>query len=227
MASLAQQPHTRGYFRKELLPPPSSFWKYELGRMSRPNRNWTRSKCPLHGGNNPTAFSANLATGGFHCFNCGAHGGDLVDYVMQRDGIDFKAAARSLGALAITGDSADFQTKLAARQQQRKRINRAADNLAQFERALRIECRERIHESDRVLHAPAPWSEAQWQRAKAASALRDEFLLPAYTLLSFGAVAERARYVLADWQVRAEMAAAVRIAGGVRTDSGHWMGVVA
>lgn len=133
----------------------------------------------------------------------------------------------SLGAWDDTdARTADARREMAQRQRQRERVENAADRLAQMERELRLECRKQIHETDRILRAPQPWDEAQWQRATAASVLQDDYLLPAYSLLSFGAIAERTLYVLADRRVRVGMAAAVREAGGVRTDSGHWQGVV-
>jgi DNA primase len=39
-----------------------------------------------------------LDKGLFNCFSCGASG-DLVDFVRLRDGVDFREAARRLGAL--------------------------------------------------------------------------------------------------------------------------------
>jgi CHC2 zinc finger len=85
-------------FRKEHLPPASVFYRKEFQRLSRPSRGWARTACPFHQGHNRTAFSVNLETGGFRCFNCGVKGGDVVAYVMLRDRLDFKAAAKSLGA---------------------------------------------------------------------------------------------------------------------------------
>jgi hypothetical protein len=72
------------------------------------------------------------------------------------------------------------------------------------------------------MNSPGPWDEAQWLRARAAHALREEFLLPEYLLLSFAAMDERLRYVLADDKERANMLAAVRWQSGVVTrDSRH------
>ena len=149
---------------------------------------------------------------------------------MLRDRCDFREAVQQLGAwdhgkYDVTAH-AECERQCRERNRQRERIDRAADKLARIEHALWVECRDRIHECDRVLCAPALWSEAQWQRAQAASVLRDEYLLPAYTLLSFGPMAERAQYVL-NPDKHSEIAAAVRVAGGVRTDSGSWREVVA
>ena len=44
------------------------------------------------------SLSINFDTGGFFCHACGARGGDLLAFHMRRHGLDFKAAARELGA---------------------------------------------------------------------------------------------------------------------------------
>ncbi len=52
--------------------------------------------CPFHADQKIGSFKVNLDTGGFHCFSCGTKGGDVIDYVMQRDGLDFLAAVKQL-----------------------------------------------------------------------------------------------------------------------------------
>ena len=50
--------------------------------------------CPFH--NERTAsFTVNDRKGFYHCFGCGAHGG-AIDFVRQRQGLDFKAAVELL-----------------------------------------------------------------------------------------------------------------------------------
>jgi hypothetical protein len=90
-------------FRREQLPPAETFYRSEFDRLSRPSRGWARTRCPLHGGDNPTSFSVNLETGGFYCHSCGAKGGDLVDYVQARDHCDFPTACKTLGCWDETG----------------------------------------------------------------------------------------------------------------------------
>jgi CHC2 zinc finger len=55
-------------------------------------------RCIFHSPDRDPSLAVNLATGAFHCFACGEHGGDVVDFVMLRDGLSFKDAAKSLGA---------------------------------------------------------------------------------------------------------------------------------
>jgi hypothetical protein len=85
-------------FRKELLPPPKSFYEQELGKLSRPNRKgWAMANCPFHPSKSGKSFSVNLNSGGFHCFGCAAKGGDVLAFVRLRDRCDFSAACKTLG----------------------------------------------------------------------------------------------------------------------------------
>jgi excisionase family DNA binding protein len=113
---------------------PEQFWKAELAprSLSRPSRGWARTTCPFHHGDNPTAFSVNLNTGVFYCHACGAKG-DMLSFVMQRDHVDFKAAAVYLGAWDDSALTDDVRCQIAERQQHRKRIDTAAEILAEME----------------------------------------------------------------------------------------------
>jgi hypothetical protein len=197
--------------------------RHVLMRLGVRVRNSKRANCPLCKGNSTgtLAFTERL----WRCHRCN-EGGDVYTLVCAVNRCDFPAALRyvaELGGVRIEDDhkAADTQREIGSRQQQRDRISAAADKLVQIEHALRLKCCHSIHECDRVLCPPGPWDEARWQRAQAASVLRDEYLLPVYTLLSFGATAERAQYALHS-ETRARVAAAVRWAGGVRDDEGRW-----
>jgi len=50
-------------------------------------------RCPIHGEKNP---SMKIYKDGFKCFSCGASG-NVIDFVMQCDGVNFKTAFVSLG----------------------------------------------------------------------------------------------------------------------------------
>src|SRR5690348_11693029 len=104
-------------FERAALPPPQPFYEKELGKLRRASRDWARTSCPFHGGSNKTAFSVNVQTGGFYCFNCGVKGGDVVDFVMLRDNLDFKRAAQSLGAWRSEIEPAELQQLREARQE--------------------------------------------------------------------------------------------------------------
>ncbi len=61
-----------------------------------------RTSCAIHGGDSET-LSVLREDGGFNCFSCGAKGGNIVDYAMQADGVDFVTACKSLGAWVDDG----------------------------------------------------------------------------------------------------------------------------
>lgn len=83
-------------FDRSELPLPRHFYQEECGKLSRPSRGWVRSRCPLHGGDNPTSFSANLETGGFYCHACGAKGGDVLEFLRLRYNLSFPDALKRL-----------------------------------------------------------------------------------------------------------------------------------
>lgn len=187
-------------------------------------RSRSRADCGLCRGNSKSTVS--FTDHFWHCHRCNA-GGDLYSLVKAVHNCGFPAALRYVAELAgvrlADYASAHAQRELEARRQQRERIDQAADALADLERSLLIECRNSIHKCDKVLDAPGPWDEAQWQRARWTLVLLRDFLLPEYTLVAFGSVAERVRYVLANDGERASICGAMRMSGGTRTDSGHFM----
>ncbi|RZI45883.1 DNA primase [Candidatus Finniella inopinata] len=54
--------------------------------------------CPFHSEKSPS-FTVNDHKGFYHCFGCGAHG-DVIQYVMQRHNLDFKATIHQLAETA-------------------------------------------------------------------------------------------------------------------------------
>lgn len=91
---------SRGRYRRGLVPPPQTFYENELGELRRPSRDWAKPKdgCPFHPSKSKQSFAVNLVSGAYHCFGCGASGGDIVDFVRLRDKCDFRTAAQTLGA---------------------------------------------------------------------------------------------------------------------------------
>lgn len=79
-------------FDRSAVPSPRIFYEHEGLKLSRPSRGWARSRCPLHGGDNPTSFAVNLDTGGFFCHSCGAKGGDVLEFVRLRYQLSFPDA---------------------------------------------------------------------------------------------------------------------------------------
>ena len=73
---------------------------YGLDAQLRTTGDTLRGPCPLHGGDNPTAFSANLVRGLWRCFTgqCGA--GDVVELVRRIEDCNYPQAARHLQRIA-------------------------------------------------------------------------------------------------------------------------------
>ena len=61
-------------------------------KLERAGRRW-QACCPFHADKTPS-FTI-YEDGHYHCFGCQAHG-DAIDYVMQRDGLDFREAVAQL-----------------------------------------------------------------------------------------------------------------------------------
>jgi CHC2 zinc finger len=131
------------HFRRELLPPVRDFYSRVLGKLSRPSRDWAKANCPFHPSKSKTSFSVNLVTGGFYCHGCGAKGGDLAGFVMLRDGLNFKAAAQSLGAWD-EAPSPETVRKIeqAQRERDRQRDQALADK--ELDRRRRIQIRNQL-----------------------------------------------------------------------------------
>lgn len=179
----------------------------------------------------------------WHCHRC-HQGGDVYALVRVVQGCDFRAAMAYVAALAgirlEDRPSVDLRRELAARKQQRERVEHCAEKLAALERALFRERRDRIHETEnkrlKVSERLAALTrgeperfhgeqEGLWLRLQAAAVLLNTDI-PAYTLLSFGPPGERARFVLHP-ELRDEIIASVRWAGHIRTADGKQIEVLA
>jgi len=83
-------------FRKSALQPPANYYK-EQGLKLTGGGEWKNALCPFHDDHNPS-LRVRLDTGGFRCWACGVHGGDILAFHMQRYGLGFISAAKQLGA---------------------------------------------------------------------------------------------------------------------------------
>lgn len=52
--------------------------------------------CPLHGGTNPTQFRVSISKNVWHCFSECKHGGNVLDFVSEKEDISVHAAALKL-----------------------------------------------------------------------------------------------------------------------------------
>jgi DNA primase len=58
---------------------------------------WRDALCPFHQDTSPS-LRVRIETGAFRCMACGARGGDVLAFHMQRHELRFVDAAKSLGA---------------------------------------------------------------------------------------------------------------------------------
>lgn len=87
---------THRHFRRDQLPAPASYFADE-GMILTGRGEWRSTLCPFHPDSHPS-LRVRMDSGGFRCMTCGAHGGDVLAFHMQRYGHSFKEAAQSLGA---------------------------------------------------------------------------------------------------------------------------------
>jgi hypothetical protein len=88
-------------FQKHNLPDPISYYESE-GLKLDGYTVWRTTKCEFHGGR--TTMRINTSNGAFICMaGCGARGGNVLDYHMAAHGMNFKDAAKALGALEDDG----------------------------------------------------------------------------------------------------------------------------
>lgn len=58
---------------------------------------WLTVKCLFHSDSNPS-MRVNLESGGFCCLACGAKGGDIISFEMQRSGLSFIQAVNKIAS---------------------------------------------------------------------------------------------------------------------------------
>jgi hypothetical protein len=89
-----------GEFIKDRLPDPQSYFDAEDVHLVGLGQ-WKTGPCHFHGGGD--SMRVNVRSGGWICMNCMVKGGDVLDFHMQRHGLDFVEAARQLGAYVDDG----------------------------------------------------------------------------------------------------------------------------
>lgn len=84
-----------GEFLRDRLPDPLGYFEAQDVHLVGRGR-WKTGPCHFHGGSD--SLRINVGSGGWRCMACGAKGGDVLAYHMQRHGLGFAEAARDLGA---------------------------------------------------------------------------------------------------------------------------------
>jgi CHC2 zinc finger len=94
-------------FRRDLLPDVRTFYEQRLGKLSRPDRKGNvTANPPCHRSKSGKSFIVNIRTGGYRCWGCQIHGGDVIDFTRWQDGCSFKEACQRLGCWEQDGEVA-------------------------------------------------------------------------------------------------------------------------
>ncbi|MBV6451383.1 MAG: DNA primase [Anaerolineales bacterium] len=104
-------------------------------KLHRAGNDW-RGTCPLHKGDNPTAFSVYVGEGGYerwHCHTKCDAGGDAIDFVQRWQGLDFMGAVKYL-AEQLHLDLADlgFDPGVVQREMEHKNQTDLLDEAARY-----------------------------------------------------------------------------------------------
>ena len=59
-------------------------------------------RCPFHSGDHTASLKIYQGDRGWHCFGC-HKGGSVIDFVMEHDGVSFRAACKTLDAMFSLG----------------------------------------------------------------------------------------------------------------------------
>ena len=78
--------------------PAREFYRVELPLMTTTNMGGWRDGglCPFHSDHHAGSFKVHLNDGAYNCFSCGAKGGDIVAFTMERYALSFTEALRKL-----------------------------------------------------------------------------------------------------------------------------------
>ena len=87
---------------KQSVPLAPLLGRYQV-KLRRSGRDQYRGRCPIHRGEGPEAFHANLSRNIFHCFSCGA-GGSVLDFIAAMERCDLREAALRLRQDAFVAD---------------------------------------------------------------------------------------------------------------------------
>jgi len=87
-------------FNPAHLPRAGKYYKNE-GLKLTGGGEWKSALCPFHNDTKPS-LRVRVDSGGFKCMACGAHGGDVLAFHMQRYNLRFIDAAKALGAWEVS-----------------------------------------------------------------------------------------------------------------------------
>jgi len=186
-----------------------------------------RADCPLCKGNSrgTFAFTDHL----WKCHRCGA-GGDVFTLVRQLNRCDFSAALHYVADLAGVTLGRSIGAEIQARQRERERVQAAAEEMADAIRDSRLIARTLLQEIERKQRRfeirlaalsrgePSRFAEEEdslWATMAACARLVRRYVA-AYSLLSFGDMSDRVKFVTGDEANREAMIIGIMNAGFIR-----------
>lgn len=86
----------QSHFNRVLLPKPLTYYQTIFNHLKIRGK-WAQVLCCFHADHHPSLY-LNLETGAYKCFACGKNGRDIIDFYQRLHGVDFRAAAKALGA---------------------------------------------------------------------------------------------------------------------------------
>jgi len=86
-------PLTRRQFDRSKLPKPENYYAQQFPELKNKSVKsaWVNVHCCFHDDSQPS-LGINLISGGFHCFACGAKGGDVLAFQRMRYRLSFVRA---------------------------------------------------------------------------------------------------------------------------------------
>jgi len=84
---------------KEFYPPETFYPQFAGGSFGKPSGNgWYQwnGLCPFHDDHRPGSLYIRKEDGAFKCFSCGAKGGDILDFHMQKERLTFTNSLNTL-----------------------------------------------------------------------------------------------------------------------------------
>lgn len=129
---------------------PINKWLEFRGIETRKDATGWRSQCPIHRGENKTAFMVQQDGLRWHCFRCSA-GGDIIQLVRAVDGLDFLGACAVLGGVS-RGKPATTRPSL--RKPPLRQLQRQEELLPELDRGKHLEMEaiwRRLAEDDHLI----------------------------------------------------------------------------
>src|SRR5947207_461009 len=108
--------------------------------MRRASRDNALVNCCFHAPDKRPSLCINKRDGRFYCFSCGAKGGDIIDFLMQRDGLTFRQACERLGAW--TNSTPEAKCSLERDRREREQLQRERQKIEAEVKRLRFSARD-------------------------------------------------------------------------------------